>query len=128
MESVSRETDEIRLSLCARETMHYSPVNNKQNHVRHHENTRPLDIKICSSLTSFSNFVKILAPWKMRLLFPAFVLILVVKGENSTTSYGINKLKRTGIATIADILLLKSGSTPRKTVSDLGKQWRSQRR
>ena len=45
VESVSREIDEIRLSPShqrAREIMHYSPVNNK-NHVRHHENTQPLD-------------------------------------------------------------------------------------
>ena len=46
VESVSREIDEIRLSPLhqrARQTMHYSPVNNKKNHVRHHGNTRPLD-------------------------------------------------------------------------------------
>ena len=46
VESVSREIDEMRLPPSqqrARETMHYSPVNNKKNHVRHHGNTRPLD-------------------------------------------------------------------------------------
>ena len=46
VESVSHEIDEIRLSFShqhAREVMHYSPVNSKKNHVRHHGNTRPLD-------------------------------------------------------------------------------------
>ena len=39
VESVSREIDEIKLSPShqrERETMHYSPVNNEKNHVRHH--------------------------------------------------------------------------------------------
>ena len=46
VESLSREIDEIKLSPShqrERETMHYSPVNNEKNHVRHHVNTRPLD-------------------------------------------------------------------------------------
>ena len=46
VESVSREIDEIKLSPShqrERETMHYSPVNNEKNHVRHHVNTPPLD-------------------------------------------------------------------------------------
>ena len=46
MESVSREIDEIKLSPShqrERGTMHYSPVNNEKNHVRHHMNMRPLD-------------------------------------------------------------------------------------
>ena len=46
VESLSREIVEIRLSPShqrPRETMHYSPVNNKKNHVRHRVNTRPLD-------------------------------------------------------------------------------------
>ena len=46
VENLSREIDENKLSPShqrERETMHYSPVNNKKNHVRHHVNTRPLD-------------------------------------------------------------------------------------
>ena len=46
VESLSREIDEIKLSPShqrERETMHYSPVDNEKNHVRHHVNTRPLD-------------------------------------------------------------------------------------
>ena len=46
VESVSRESDEIRLSPSyqrERETMRYSPVNNEKNHMRHHVKTRPLD-------------------------------------------------------------------------------------
>ena len=44
IESISRESDEIRLSPShqrERETTRYSPVN--KNHMRHHVKTRPLD-------------------------------------------------------------------------------------
>ena len=46
VESVSRQIDEIRLSPShqhTKETMQYSPVNNRNIHVRHHVKTRLLD-------------------------------------------------------------------------------------
>ena len=46
VESVSRESDEIRLFPShqrEREATRYSQVNNEKNHMRHHVKTRPLD-------------------------------------------------------------------------------------
>ena len=98
VESLSREIVKIRMSPShqrARETMHYSPVNNKKNHVHNHENTRPLDSRNPRrnlTLTFFRKLIEYFTYFRMKFalffrFFDSWYIIKYLLTETSEKQY-----------------------------------------